>query len=81
MQSSLQLCSTFKDNNTLELSLQETEVPTPGPKEIVVRVEAAPLNPTDLATLLGPAETPEERTSNFSVRKNRCGYKSSETTV
>lgn len=56
MQNSLQLCSTFKDNNTLELSLQETEVPAPGPDEVLVRVEAAPLNPTDLATLLGPAD-------------------------
>ncbi|MDB5679239.1 zinc-binding dehydrogenase [Sphingomonas bacterium] len=40
----------------LELSLQEVDVPTPGPGEIVVRIEAAPINPSDQPLLLGPAD-------------------------
>jgi len=52
----LQLRSLIKDDNTLELSLAEVPVPTPGPDEVLVRVEAAPLNPSDLALLFGPAD-------------------------
>jgi NADPH2:quinone reductase len=52
----LQLRSLIKADNTLELSLVEVETPDPGPDEIVVRVEAAPLNPSDLALLFGPAD-------------------------
>ena len=40
----------------LRLSLEEREVAVPGPDEVVVRVEAAPINPADLAELLGPAD-------------------------
>lgn len=40
----------------LELSLQEVEVGAPGPGEVIVRVEAAPLNPSDLGLLTGPAD-------------------------
>lgn len=54
--SGLQLRSLVKDNNTLELSLVEVETPEPGPDEILVRMEAAPLNPSDLALLFGPAD-------------------------
>lgn len=52
----LQLRSLIKDDNTLELSLVEVETPDPGPDEILVRMEAAPLNPSDLALLFGPAD-------------------------
>ena len=52
----LQLRSLVKDDNSLELSLVDVEMPEPGPDEILVRVEAAPLNPSDLALLLGPAD-------------------------
>ena len=40
----------------LELSLQDVDVPTPGPGEVVVRIEAAPINPSDQPLLLGPAD-------------------------
>ena len=40
----------------LELSLQEVDVPTPGPGEVLVRIEAAPINPSDQPLLLGPAD-------------------------
>ena len=31
-------------------------MPAPGPDEIVVRVQAAPINPSDLGLLLGPLD-------------------------
>jgi NADPH:quinone reductase len=52
----LQLRSTVKANGTLELSLVETEVPDPGEDEVLVRVEAAPINPSDLGLLFGAAD-------------------------
>lgn len=40
----------------LTLSLEPVEISPPGPGEIVVRVEASPINPSDLGLLLGPAD-------------------------
>lgn len=52
----LQLRSLVKEDNTLELSLAEVAIPQPGPDEVLIQVEATPLNPSDLALLLGPAD-------------------------
>ena len=52
----LQLRSLVRADNTLELSLHEYRLPDPGPDEVIVSVEATPLNPSDLALLLGPAD-------------------------
>lgn len=52
----LQLRSLVKEDNTLELSLVEMEFPQPGPDEVLVRVEATPINPSDLGLLVGPAD-------------------------
>jgi NADPH:quinone reductase-like Zn-dependent oxidoreductase len=41
---------------SLELSLQEVTIPEPGPNEIVIRVEASPLNPSDLGLLFAGAD-------------------------
>ena len=51
----LQLRSLVSSGGALELSL--IDVPTPEPKdnEVIVRVEAAPINPSDLGLLLGGA--------------------------
>ncbi len=51
----LQLRSLVKDGE-LTLSLQRVPIPTPDDDEILVRVEAAPINPSDLGLLLGPAD-------------------------
>lgn len=59
----LQLRSLVKEDQTLEISLQEVEVPDPGPDEVLVRVEATPLNPSDLALLFGPADMTTARVS------------------
>lgn len=64
----LQLRSLVKDDNTLELSLVEVETPEPGPDEILVRMEAAPLNPSDLALLFGPADMTTAKVSGSPER-------------
>jgi NADPH:quinone reductase len=51
----LQLRSLVKDG-TLTLSLARVPIPTPGEDEILIRVEASPINPSDLGLLLGPAD-------------------------
>ncbi len=52
----LQLRSTVKKTGVLELSLADVDTPKPGPDEVLVRVEAAPINPSDLGLLLGMAD-------------------------
>ncbi len=60
---SLQLRSLVTEGATLELSLVEVEIPEPGPGEVIVRVEATPLNPSDLVLLFGPADMSTARVS------------------
>ena len=64
----LQLHTTVKDDNTLELTLVDVPVPEPGPDDILVKVEAAPINPSDLALLLGPADLASGRVSGTADR-------------
>ena len=52
----LQLRSLITASGTLELSLQRVPTPVPTADEVVVRVEASPLNPSDLGLLLGAAD-------------------------
>jgi NADPH2:quinone reductase len=52
----LELRSTITSSGTLALRLEEVVVPEPAWDEVLVRVEAAPLNPSDIILLLGPAE-------------------------
>jgi NADPH:quinone reductase len=52
----LQLRSLVKSSGELELSLVKVPTPEPGENEVVVRIEASPLNPSDLGLLLGPAD-------------------------
>lgn len=54
--SGLQLQSTIDVSGTLTIDLVDVTVGAPGPDEVVVQVEAAPINPSDLALLLGPAD-------------------------
>ncbi|WP_396919142.1 NADH oxidase, partial [Mycolicibacterium sp.] len=51
----LELRSLVTPDGTLELSLHDVEVPAPGPDDVVVRVEAAPINPSDLGLLIPAA--------------------------
>jgi NADPH:quinone reductase-like Zn-dependent oxidoreductase len=52
----LELRSLVKPEGELKLSLVEVPIPTPGADEILVRVEATPINPSDLGLLTGPAD-------------------------
>ena len=52
----LQLRSLVSAAGELELSLASVEVPAPRANEVIVRVEATPINPSDLGTLLGAAD-------------------------
>lgn len=53
---SLELRSTVHPDGTLRLHLEPVRLPEPGPGEVLVRVEAAPINPSDLGLLFGPAD-------------------------
>lgn len=47
----LQLRSLVRADGSLELSLVTVETPEPQPDEVIVRLEAAPINPSDLGLL------------------------------
>jgi len=52
----LQLRSLIKKSGELELSLVKVAIPEPAADEVVVRVEATPINPSDIGLLLGAAD-------------------------
>lgn len=52
----LELRSLITPSGELEVSLAEVTIATPGPDEVVVRLEAAPINPSDLGLLFGAAD-------------------------
>ena len=52
----LQLRSEAKASGELELSLARASVQAPGDDEVLVRIQASPINPSDLGLLLGPAD-------------------------
>jgi NADPH:quinone reductase len=62
-QTGLQLRSLVKQSGELELSLARVAVAEPGPDEVMVRVEAAPINPSDLALMFGAADINSARAS------------------
>lgn len=52
----LQLTSTIKENATLEIGLTNVEVPIPGDNDVLIEVQATPINPSDLGTLIGAGD-------------------------
>ncbi|KHO22717.1 NADH oxidase [Mycolicibacterium setense] len=54
-ETALELRSLVTEDGTLELSLHEVAVPTPAQDEVVVRIEASPINPSDLGLLIPSA--------------------------
>src|SRR3954467_8003432 len=52
----LELHSTITKDGLLELSLVEVDVPAPAADQVLVRIEATPISPSDLALLLGPVD-------------------------
>jgi NADPH2:quinone reductase len=59
----LQLRSTVRKDGVLEVSLASVPVPEPKPDEVVVRVEASPINPSDLGLMFGGADLSTARAS------------------
>jgi NADPH:quinone reductase-like Zn-dependent oxidoreductase len=59
----LELRSLVKKDGTLEVSLARVKVPEPKDDEVVVRVEATPINPSDLGLLFGPADMSQAKLS------------------
>jgi NADPH:quinone reductase-like Zn-dependent oxidoreductase len=54
--SGLQLRSLIRKSGELEISLAEVPTPEPSADEVVVRIEATPVNPSDLGLLVGAAD-------------------------
>jgi NADPH2:quinone reductase len=54
--SGLELRSKITSGGELDLWIEDVAVPEPAADELVVRVEAAPLNPSDILLLLGPVD-------------------------
>lgn len=69
MSTAKELRSLVREDGTVELSLREVPIPDPKDNEVLIRVEASPINPSDLgllfagadistATVAGPADSP-----------------------
>lgn len=56
MRKSLQVQSLVTEDGRLEASLTEVETPAPRPDQVVIQVDAAPINPSDIGPLFGPAD-------------------------
>ena len=52
----LQLRTLVTASQTVELSLADVDVAAPEPHQVVIRVEAAPINPSDLGLLFAGAD-------------------------
>jgi NADPH2:quinone reductase len=54
--SGLQLRSLVTPEGELRLSLETVDCPAPGDDEVTIRIEAAPINPSDIGLLFGAAD-------------------------
>jgi len=64
----LQIRSLVRSNGELELSLHDDPIPEPQAHEVVIRVEASPLNPSDLGLLFGAADMNTAKASGTAER-------------
>jgi NADPH:quinone reductase-like Zn-dependent oxidoreductase len=55
MTNSKQLFTLISSDGKLEMSLKDVDLPAPKPHEVMVRIEAAPINPSDMWPMFGPA--------------------------
>lgn len=58
-----ELRSLIKKSGELELSLVKVKIPEPAPDEVIVRIEGAPINPSDLGLLIGAADMSTAKSS------------------
>jgi NADPH2:quinone reductase len=64
----LQLRSLVRQSGELEVSLASVPVPHPTPNEVLVRIEASPINPSDLGLLLAGADMSTAKISGSAER-------------
>ncbi|SDT20341.1 NADPH:quinone reductase [Halopseudomonas xinjiangensis] len=64
----IELISTISEDNKLELALREIEIPQPGENQVVIRIEAAPINPSDLGVMFSVADMTTARQSGSADR-------------
>ncbi|WP_432728233.1 zinc-binding dehydrogenase [Variovorax sp. W6] len=64
----LQIRSLIRSSGELELSLHDDPIPEPQAHEVVIRVEASPLNPSDLGLLFGAADMSTAKASGTADR-------------
>ncbi len=57
----LQMQSCLHENGTVECALVEIDVPEPAHNEVLVQIEAAPINPSDLGLMFGAADLSSAR--------------------
>ncbi len=77
----LEIRSLVTDDGDLKLSLETMTLDDPQADEVIVQVEAAPINPSDLGLLLGPADiatmraggTAERPVLTFTIPERRLG--------
>lgn len=62
----LELKSKITSGAKLILSLEETTLSSPAPDEVIVEIEAAPINPSDLGVVFGPANLSDMRLTGSS---------------
>lgn len=70
----LQLQSTLVSDGTISVCLAEVDVVQPGPDEVLIRVEAAPVNPSDLMTML-PGADPAQGQASGSASDPRLTFR------
>src|SRR5262249_48436071 len=59
----LQIRSTVKKDGSVEMSLANVPTPEPKPDEVVVRIDASPINPPDQGLLFAGADLPTAKAS------------------
>jgi len=64
----LQLRSLVRRSGELEISLAEVDVPEPAADEVLVRIEATPINPSDLGLLFGAADMSSAKVTGSAER-------------
>ncbi len=64
----LRMQSTVTADGHLELVVDDVPSPEPGPDEVLIRVEAAPINPSDLGLLFGGADMATAEAMESGVR-------------
>ena len=65
----INLYSTVSNGGELIISLKEESVPEPDRNQVIVKVQATPINPSDIAILLAPADISMGETSGEGLNK------------